>query len=354
MRVERQVFIWSLAFLALVVFLALLRDAVLPFVLGIVLAYALNPLVNFVMRIGLPRIAASAFVLLLGLGFIAVAMVIVVPLVLEQVQKLALGLPEHLRQLRHVVEEIARQRLGDRYPEFAGTIDRAMVSISGNWGTIAGSAANQVIAQLRTVVSVISLLLVTPLVAFYILVDWEPMLSKIDGWLPREHAPTLRRLGSEINDAISAFIRGQGVVCLILAFYYATSLQIVGLQYGLLIGLVTGISSFVPFVGWALGLIVSMALALAQFWPATNPLMMVAAVFLIGQALDAAILSPGIVGSKIGLHPVWLLFALVVFSSLFGFVGVLVAVPVAAAVAVLVRFGLNAYLESDLYKGATH
>ena len=154
-----------------------------------------------------------------------------------------------------------------------------------------------------------------------------------------------------MNDAVSAFIRGQGTVCLILAIYYALALGAMGLRYGLLVGLATGLMSFVPFVGWALGLITATIIAIVQFWPEAVPILTVIGIFAGAQVLDAGFLSPNIVGSKIGLHPVWLIFSLFVFSYLFGFVGVLVAVPIAAAIGVLVRFALNIYLASPLYSG---
>jgi predicted PurR-regulated permease PerM len=177
------------------------------------------------------------------------------------------------------------------------------------------------------------------------------MLAKIDGWLPRDHASSVRALASEMNEAVSAFVRGQGTVCLILGAFYALSLSLIGLNYGLLVGLATGLFAFVPFVGWALGLITALTLAMAQFWPGMTEPLLVVGVFAAGQALDAGFLSPNIVGSKIGLHPVWLIFSLFAFSYLFGFVGTLVAVPVAAALAVLIRFALTAYLESPVYRG---
>jgi predicted PurR-regulated permease PerM len=177
------------------------------------------------------------------------------------------------------------------------------------------------------------------------------MLQKIDALLPRDQAATIRAIASEIDEAISAFIRGQGVVCLILGLYYSSALSIAGLDYALLVGVGTGILSFIPFVGWATGLLTASVLAVMQSWPDLVLLGTVVAIFLGAQALDAGFLSPKIVGSKIGLHPVWLILALFVFSYLFGFVGTLVAVPVAAALGVLVRFALKLYIESDVYKG---
>lgn len=351
MRIERQVLFWLLALLIAVLIIGALRDILLPFIIGMIIAYALNPIVDRLTRLGLSRTAASAIMLAAGIALLALLLVNVAPVLFNQTQALAVALPGQLEKLRVVIETMAREQLGPRFPEFSAALDQAIKSASQNWADIATVAAKSLWGQLRSVFNFVSLLLVTPLVAFYMLVDWHPMLDKIDGWLPRDHAPVIRRLAGEINDAVSAFIRGQGVVCLILASFYALSLSIAGLEYGLLVGLATGVLSFVPFVGWALGLLTAMGLALVQFWPNLGQIGLVAGVFALGQALDAAILSPKIVGSKIGLHPVWLLFALFVFSYLFGFVGVLVAVPVAAAAGVLVRFGLKVYLESNVYKG---
>ena len=197
----------------------------------------------------------------------------------------------------------------------------------------------------------VSLLLITPVVVFYLLVDWHPMLERVDGTLPRDHAPTIRRLAGEINDAVAAFIRGQGAICLVLGVYYAVGLSWAGIDYGLLVGLTTGLLAFIPIVGWLLGLIFASGLAIMQFWPDLTPFAKVVGVLVAGMAFDAAVLSPRFVGQKVGLHPVWLIFALFVFSYLFGFVGTLVAVPLAAAVGVLVRFAVQVYLDSSVYKG---
>lgn len=351
MRMERQVFFWLAALMVTVLLIGALREILLPFIVGMLIAYAMNPIVDWLVNWGLSRTVSSAIIMAIMLALLTVLLINVAPILFHQAQNLALALPDQLKQLRTVIETIAREKLGARFPEFAAALDRTVASLSQNWTNIASLAAKSLWDQIRSLFNLISLLLVTPLVAFYLLVDWYPMLAKIDGWLPRDHAPTIRRLGIEVNSSVSAFIRGQGLVCLILAGFYALGLSFAGLEYGLLVGIATGILAFVPFVGWALGLITALALAAVQFWPQTGPIGLVALVFAAGQLIDAAFLSPTIVGSRIGLHPVWLLFALFVFSYLFGFVGVLVAVPVAAAIGVLVRFALNAYLQSEVYKG---
>jgi predicted PurR-regulated permease PerM len=351
MRVERQVLFWGAALLVLVVAIGVLRDILLPFVAGATLAYFLNPLADRLTRLGLRRSWGSLLIVALGAVVLVALLVFVVPLLFAQMQQLAIALPGELERLKALLEASARERLGSSFPEFEAALQRASRALAENWGGLIAWAAQSLWDRSLALFNFLSLLLVTPLVVFYLLVDWHPMLAKIDRWLPRDHAPVIRRLGNDVNDAVSAFIRGQGTVCLILGVFYAATLSAAGLKYGLLVGLATGVLAFIPFVGWALGLITATVLAAVQFWPDLVPMVIVVGIFLAGQALDAAVLSPRIVGSKIGLHPVWLIFSLFVFSYLFGFVGALVAVPVAAAMGVLVRFALDLYLASAVYQG---
>ena len=217
---------------------------------------------------------------------------------------------------------------------------------------MAGTIMASVWSRGLALVNFVSLLLITPVVVFYLLVDWHPMLERLDDALPRDHAPTIRRLAVDINDAVAAFIRGQGTICLVLGIFYAIGLSWAGIDYGLLVGLTTGLLAFIPIVGWVLGLIFASGLAIVQFWPDLTPLLKVVGVLVAGIAIDTAFLSPRFVGQKVGLHPVWLIFALFVFSYLFGLVGTLVAVPLAAAIGVLVRFAVQVYLDSSVYKGS--
>jgi predicted PurR-regulated permease PerM len=351
MRVERQVLFWLSAAIVLVLLIALLRGIILPFVAGIVIAYFLNPAADRLTQWGLPRSVAATVIIAAFGCLIAVALIFLVPLLLTQAQQFAVALPDEITRLRALLETWARERLGTHYPDFEAGLDRSSQTLAENMTSLAGYVAGSLWSQGRALFDFLALLLVTPLVVFYVLIDWHPMLAKIDSWLPRAHAPTIRRLAGEVNDAVSAFIRGQGTVCFVLAIYYAVALGTMGLRYGLLVGLATGLMSFVPFIGWALGLIAATTIAIVQFWPDAVPILTVVAIFAIAQVLDAGFLSPNIVGSKIGLHPVWLIFSLFVFSYLFGIVGVLVAVPIAAAIGVLVRFALKIYLASPVYSG---
>lgn len=351
MRAERQILFWVIAAGLLLLVIATLKDILLPFIAGIAIAYFLSPLADKLVALGLNRIVAS-LVIVVGLLVIAIAsLVLVVPVIVAQAQDLAAALPGEITRVRGVLDTWARERFG---PDFAGLdsqIGRASEALSQNWASLAGWAATSLWSQSLALVNFLALMLVTPLVVFYLLIDWHPMLEKIDGWLPRGQAASIRTLASEMNDAVAAFVRGQGTVCLILAAYYAMALSAIGLNYGLLIGLLTGALAFVPIVGWVLGVITATTIAVVQFWPDVVPIVLVLGVFLIAQAVDAGFLSPTIVGSKIGLHPVWVIFALFVFSYLFGFVGTLVAVPLAAALGVVIRFALDVYLRSPVYTG---
>ena len=351
MQFERHVLFWLAAAVVLAFGVQLLAPVLLPFVVGLALAYFLNPLVDALSAMGIPRWLSAALLLIVSACLIVAAVIFVLPVLAQQTAGLIEALPGEMQRFRAAIEGMARERLGSRFPEAEQAVGRTLTSITDALPGLATSLAQSLWSQGTAAFNFFSLMLVTPLVFFYALLDWPKLLAKLDSWLPRETAPQIRQIASDIDSRVSAFIRGQGAVCLILAVLYAAALSALGLRYGLLVGLLTGILSFIPFAGWALGLIIATSLAVVQYWPDATSVMLVPGVFLAGQALDAAVLSPKIVGSKIGLHLVWLIFALLTFSYLFGFVGLLVAVPVAAAIGVLVRFGLQTYLSSSVYQG---
>jgi predicted PurR-regulated permease PerM len=203
----------------------------------------------------------------------------------------------------------------------------------------------------KALFSVLSLLVITPVVAFYLLCDWDRLIKTVDGWIPLPHRDTVHGLAREINIAIGAFVRGQAGICLVLGAFYALCLTLVGLNFGFLIGFIAGLISFIPYVGSLTGLLIGCIVAVAQFWPEWMPVALVVATFAVGQVLEGYVLAPKLVGEKVGLHPVWLMFALIAFGYLFGFVGLLVAVPVSAAIGVLLRFAMKQYRASPIYTG---
>ncbi len=344
--------IGSAALVALGLLVYLLRDVMLPFVAGFALAYLLDPLADRLERLGLGRLAASLAILALFVAVLLVSLLLLAPLVANQVAGLISSLPTMVSRLQGILAE----RAGPVLQRIGGA--DALAELQSSVGTLASQGVAWLLTVLKSLwtggqalVSIASLLVVTPVVAFYILVDFDRMVAAIDGWVPPRHQATVRELAAQIDRAIIGFVRGQTLVCLILGSFYAVGLWLVGLNFGVLIGLIAGFLTFIPYVGTLTGFLLSIGVALVQFWPGSDWLHigLTLGVFLVGQFLEGNIISPKLVGDSVGLHPVWLMFALLAFGSLFGFVGLLLAVPVAASIGVLVRFGLRQYLQSRLY-----
>ena len=351
LRVRRQVFFWLAMFTFFVAFMWVFADILLPFIAGMVLAYFLDPVADKLERIGASRMGATVIILA---GFILVFVVflmILVPVLATQISGFLERLPELVSSLQSLIASTESEWLRDLIGVDGKSIQDNINGIMKEGAGWVSAVLKQVWSSGKSLVDVLSLLVVTPVVAFYLLYDWDHMVERVDGWLPHDHRGVIRSIFKDIDTAVAGFVRGQGTVCLILGFFYGASLTIIGVNFGLLIGLFAGLISFIPFVGSILGFILSVGVALVQFWPEWIPVALCAATFFIGQFLEGNILQPKLVGEKIGLHPVWLMFALFAFGTLFGFTGMLIAVPAAAAVGVIIRFGLGRYLESDLYKG---
>lgn len=354
MTVERQVLFWLGALCVLALGLWLFSDILLPFVAGLVLAYFLDPLADRLERLGLSRLWATVVILGLFVVLFALALVGLVPFVASDLARFLAKVPEYARQLQELVTTHGRpllQRLG--ISTSVPDLQNSLSEIASKGATWLGNVVSSLWTGGQAIVGVLSLLVVTPVVAFYLLVDWDDMISKVDGWLPRRHRDTIRGLAREANDAIAGFIRGQALVCLLLGLWYAIGLSLTGLNFGFLIGIFAGFLSFIPYVGSLTGLVLAAGVALVQFWPDGVMIGIVLAIFFSGQFIEGNILSPKLVGHAVGLHPVWLMFALFAFGSLFGFVGLLLAVPLAATAGVLARFALRQYLASSLYSGHT-
>jgi len=351
MQIERHALFWTVTALLSAYLLQVLAPVLLPFVIGLLLAYFFNPVVDALHRIGLPRWASSILLLSFLAFVIVVGLVFLVPILVQQAAGLVEAAPRQIGRLKVMLETGTRDYLGPRYPQAEATLRGALDAFTVSAPSLLAGVAKSLWNQGAAAFNFVSFVIITPVVFFYTLRDWPKIIAKVDSWLPRDNVHQLRALGVEINHRVSAFIRGQGAVCIILALYYAAALSFAGLEYGLLVGLFTGLSAFIPVVGWTLGAFTSISLAILQFWPDGSSILLVIAILLVGQALESAVLTPNIIGSEIELHPVWLIFALLTFSYLFGFLGLLVAVPVSAAIGVLVRFALTTYLSSSVYKG---
>lgn len=344
--VRRQLQIWGAFAALLVLVLWFLGNVMLHFVLGAVVAYFLDPLVDRLERAGLGRVTATVTVSLVVVLLFVLAVLLVVPTLVTQLQALVAAVP-HLT-------ETAITALTERFPSLAdanSTLRQSLRSLAELVQSRGGELANAVLGSALNVISLLLLVVVVPVVAFYLLLDWDRLVAAVDDLLPREHAPVIRRLAREIDATVASFIRGMGTVCLVMGVYYAAGLMLVGLQFGLIVGAITGLITFIPYVGALIGGALALGLALVQFWGDWVSLALVAAVFVGGQAIEGNILTPKLVGKSVGLHPVWLILALAVFGTLFGFVGMLVAVPLAAAIGVMIRHAAGVYRQSALYHG---
>ncbi|WP_022706714.1 AI-2E family transporter [Paracoccus sp. PARArs4] len=344
--VRKQIIWWGLAAAILLISMWLLGQAILPFMIGAGVAYLLDPVADRLERMGLSR-TMSVVVITFVVVLVAVALILLIlPLLIRQATALIQTAPEMLGQGRAFVES----RFPGMIPTDAG-LQETLTELQAALGEQAGNVASKVLGSVRGILGTISILVIVPVVSFYLLLDWDRMVARIDELLPREHAGTIRRLASEIDDALSGFLRGQATVILILGTWYALALMFVGLPFGFFIGIMAAVLSFIPYVGVLIGGVTAIGVALFSFWGDPLWIGAVVAIFAVGQVVEGNYLQPKIVGSHVGLHPVWLLLALSVFGSLFGFVGLVMAVPMAAAVGVLARFAIERYRASALYTG---
>ncbi|EEX08057.1 membrane protein [Ruegeria lacuscaerulensis ITI-1157] len=344
--VKDQLRYWGIAAAVFVFLLWLLGDVLLPFVIGGAIAYFLDPVADRLESLGLSRVAATGIITVAGILLFVLMILMVVPALITQLIDLIDIFPSLFSQLRDFIERQFPSLLDDQ-----SNTHQFLLSLSDTLQGKTGDILKSVMASVGSAVNVIVLLVIVPVVAVYLLLDWDHMIARINDLLPRDHAPTIRRLAGEIDAVLASFVRGMGTVCLILGTYYAVALMLVGLQFGLVVGFIAGLVTFIPYLGALIGGSLAIGLALFQFWGDWTSIGLVAGIFAIGQVVEGNFLTPKLVGNSVGLHPVWLLLALSVFGALFGFVGMLIAVPVAASLGVLARFATSQYLTSRLYTG---
>lgn len=352
MPFQRQVTFWLLALAVFILLLWLLSDILLPFIAGLAIAYLLTPLTDRLERMGVNRLAAALLIVTLVVLALVSLILLVAPVLGGQLSSFIASFPGYVSKLQGLLSDPSRPWLQKLVGVGAGlSADKSvgdLVSQGAGWIT---TFLQGLWSGGRALVSLFSLIVVTPVVAFYLIYDWHHMIGTVDSWIPREQRETVRGLAREVDQAIAGFVRGQSAVCLILGTFYAVALTLSGLNFGLLIGLISGLITFIPYVGSMTGLVLSVGVAVAQFWPEYTSIGIVLAIFMFGQFVEGNVLAPKLVGESVGLHPVWVIFALLAFGYLFGFVGLLVAVPLAATIGVLARFALRKYLKSPYYTG---
>jgi len=363
MRIEWQIGFWIGAFLLLVLLLWLFSGVLLPFAAGVALGYLLNPVVDRLEKLGFNRLGATLLIMTCLALVLVLISVLIVPVLWRQLASFIEAFPAYAVKLEELVtaetERLSREYGGVLTQNF-GLGSKASGELANATNDLVKQAAQWAASFLKSLltggaalVSLMSLLVVTPVVIFYMLLDWDKMIATIDGLAPLRHRETVRALARDIDTALAGFLRGQALVCLFLGTWYGIGLSLIGLNFGLLIGLTAGTLSFIPYVGSLTALVLSSTVAIVQGWPQWKLLVMSLGVVLIGQFLEGNILSPKLVGDSVGLHPLWLIFALLAFGSLFGFTGLITAVPLAAASGVILRFAVKRYRESNLYTNAS-
>jgi predicted PurR-regulated permease PerM len=351
MTATKQLRFWSLGLLVFIVLLYVMRDVLTPFVAGMAVAYFVDPLADRLEKAGFSRLAATSLITVVFFAIALGGLALLLPVLASQILGFASRIPEYVDHFQTFVSPYVNEFFAgvdtQDFKEFGATA----AGFAKQAFNVAGNLVQRVINGGAAVVDILSILVLTPLVTFYMLRDWDVMVAKIDGWLPRQHCEVIREQFRLIDQTLAGFVRGQATVCLVLGIFYAVGLSVIGLEFGLLVGLGAGLISFIPYFGSIVGFGVSMAIAVFQF---SDPVLIgaTAAVFGVGQIMEGNFLTPKLVGEKVGLHPVWVIFALMAGGAIAGFTGVLLAMPVAAVIGVLVRFALSLYKDSTLYKGS--
>ena len=338
---------WIAAFAVFICAVLLFESILLPFLVGLAVAYFLDPVCDRLEQMGCSRTVATSLVTAGFFLLVILLFAILVPVLYKQLVQFAAQLPDLAARIEArahlLLESFAELKANNQ----AGIEEFLKDSLAGT-AKVLGKVGSKVVSGLGALANAAALLIVTPVVAFYLLRDWDLIVRKVDGWLPRAHQETIREQCRLIDQTLAGFVRGQFSVCILLGIFYAIGLTALGLPFGAIVGLATGLLSFIPYVGMLAGFAVGLGLAIANFDSLTG-IGLVIAVFVIGQVIEGNFLTPKLVGDRVNLHAVWILFALMAGGALFGFVGILLAVPVAAVLGVMVRFGLAQYLDSALY-----
>ncbi|MCH2547400.1 MAG: AI-2E family transporter [Alphaproteobacteria bacterium] len=348
---NRKIWFWAILGICFFAFLHLISSILLPFVAGMMIAYFLDPAADWLERKGCSRLTATSILVCGFFSILTLSLVALSPILYDQFLGLMKAMPRYIEKLREYagpqIENVMQSVTG---PGGTNDAKQAVTKASGTLFDVATNFITGLFASGMAMVNLITLLFLTPVVAFYLLRDFDVMVAHIDGLLPRESASTIRTQVREMDRTIAAYLRGQVNVCILLALFYAVGLSLTGLNYGILVGIISGLISFIPFVGALLGFVVAGLIAIFQF-DDTMRILLVVGVYGIGQFLEGNILVPKLIGGKVGLHPAWVIFGMLAGGAILGFVGVLLAVPISAIIGVLVRFATQQYRDSVLYQG---
>lgn len=342
----RRIWQWLGIIFGFLLFLYLIRSILLPFVVGILTAYFLDPAADKLEKWGCSRAVATTLITVGFFTAIIIAVAALLPTLAQQIGDLVREFPVYYQQVRELVQlQLARLPVDMQWQAADGL---------GQFGDKILAVSQKFVLQLlqsgMVVVNLLSLAVITPVVAFYLLRDWDRIVERMERLLPRKHAPVIKEQWQKIDETLAGFIRGQLNVMLVLGAFYAIGLSLIGLKFAVLVGVLAGLLIIIPYLGTFISGALSVSIAYVQFGEQWWKVALVAGYFVIGQMLEGYFLTPKLVGERVGLHPVWVIFGMLAGGALFGFVGILLALPVTAIIGVLARFAVERYLESDLYQ----
>ena len=341
MNFPRASFAWIAASVIVLAAIVILREILLPFLVGIAVAYLLNPVVSRLEGAGVGRGVAAFGIIGLFYAVVITLIFVLTPVLVDEIASFVEKFPNYLSKLTALATDPNRpwlRQLVSEALEEARQSTGELTTLSANFGA---KLLRMVWSDGQALISALSLLVVAPIVAFYLILDWEQILSMLDKLIPAPHHKIVKTIEKDINQVVRVFLQGQGIICIALAVYYAVGLKLVGISHAYSIGMLSGLASFAPYLGLLTGLVLSISVALLQFWPNWIPILEILAVFILGQAAADYVLAPRLIGERLKLNPVLILFAVAAFGYLFGFVGLLIAVPLAAAIGVIVRVVLE-------------
>ena len=353
MPLWQKLIAWVAIAAVLLAFLVLFDEVLLPFVVGLAVAYFLDPVADWLEAHKAPRWLAATLALGLFALLALVIMILAFPLIQSQVIAAGDALPKYTAKVQMLFADILSYASSTLEPEDIARMREVMGAQVGRAMTLAGTVLKRLFDGGMALVNVTTFVFVTPIVAFYLLRDWDRLIGWVDALIPRPHVMIVREQARQVDDTLAGFVRGQATVCVVLGLGYGLALSLAGLEFGFVIGILSGILAFIPYVGSIFGLFASVGLALLQF---DDPVRIgiIAGIFFVGQLLEGNVLTPKLVGERVGLHPVWVIFSLFAGGAVLGFMGMLLALPVAASVGVLTRFAVAQYRQSPIYLGDDH
>lgn len=345
---NKNTIIWLLTFILLVYASYYLKDVLIPFIFAICLSYIFNPITNKIASFGINKNIATILIIFLIFLIISLILLLVLPIIYEQTLLLKSSLPKYKQLFIEKLQPLITNFFSNFSNKITDNLDSYFENFSINILDSFINILSSILTSSATILNIISIIFITPFATYYILSNFDNIITAIKSYIPLKHKKIILMQCKEIDNILHAYLKGQFNVSTILAAYYGVSLHLLGIKHGLNIGIFTGLICFIPYLGFATGLFLALLVTITQFFSITN-LLLIIIIFTLGQLLESYLLVPQLIGTKIGVHPLWILFTILAGASLFGFLGVLIAVPVAAIIGVLIKFMLNNYLSSSLY-----